>query len=129
MLFMTAGLSEQVARHTILYRFDAPEEVCVRAKSVLQVGALVLLVACAMGAGADDKSEYERRSAARYVSLFHSLDRNADGAVTQSEARGDLNFGPRFDDMDINRDEIVTTPEFQRFIEQEHGVRATRLQR
>ena len=100
-----------------------------RAKSVLQAGVLVLLAVCAMGAGADDKSEYDRRSAARYVSLFHSLDRDADGAVTRSEAAGDLNFGPRFDDMDINRDDIVTTPELQRFIEQEHGVRADRSQR
>ncbi len=100
-----------------------------RAKSVLQAGALVLLAACAMGAGADDKSDYDRRSAARYTSLFQSLDRNADGVVTQSEVQGDLNFSPRFDDMDINRDGVVTTSELQRFIEQEHGMHANRSQR
>lgn len=44
-----------------------------RMKSVLQSSALVLLAACAMGAAADDKSEYEYRSAARHFSLFHSL--------------------------------------------------------
>jgi len=83
--------------------------------------AFVLLVACAFATGADDKAEYDRRSAARYMALFQSLDLNADGIVTRDEARGDLNFGPRFEDMDINRDGIVTMAELQRFVEQAHG--------
>ena len=56
------------------------------------------LLACATGATADDKAEYNRRAAETYVALFKSLDRNADSAVTREEAHGDLNFVPYFDD-------------------------------
>jgi EF hand len=88
------------------------------------IGAL-LLAAAVSAAAADAKAEYERRSAERYVSLFLSLDRNKDGAVTRSEAQGDLNFIPRFDDMDINRDGAVTAAELQGFVEQQHGIRVS----
>ena len=90
-----------------------------------RTAVLVLLAGWAVTAGADDKAEYDRRAAARYTMLFQSLDLDGDGTLTRSEARGDLNFGPRFDDMDINRDGIVTTAELQRFIEQEHGAQAS----
>jgi hypothetical protein len=83
----------------------------------------VLLVGAANAAGTDARAEYELRSAERYVALFVSLDRNKDGVVVRSEAHGDLNFTPRFDDMDINRDGSVTTAELERFVEQQHGVR------
>ena len=89
---------------------------------------LVLFGACATGAAADDKAEYDRRAAAGYVSLFQSLDRNTDGAVTKSEAQGDLNFSPRFDDMDTNRDGVVTQMELQRYIERQHGPQALSAQ-
>jgi Ca2+-binding EF-hand superfamily protein len=92
-------------------------------KSVFQGGALVLLAACAAGAGADDKSEYKRRAAARDLSLFQSLDRNTDGAVTRQEAHGDINFLPRFNDMDIDMDGVVTTVELHRYLEQQYGAR------
>ena len=94
-------------------------------RSAQHFAAFVLLAACVTGAGADDKAEYDRRSVARYMTLFQSLDRNADGAVTRAESQGDLNFGPRFDDMDINRDGIVTLSELQRYIEKHHAVQAT----
>ena len=82
---------------------------------------LALLGASIAGARADDKAEYDRRSTARYTSLFQALDRNADRAVTKSEAQGDLNFSPQFDDMDTNRDGIVTELELHRYIEKHHG--------
>ena len=85
---------------------------------------LVILAGWAVSAGADDKAEYDRRAAARYNMLFQSLDLDADGTVSRSEAKGDLNFLPRFADMDINGDGIVTMAELQRFIEQEHGMQA-----
>lgn len=91
-------------------------------KSVRQAGVLVLLLACAISAGADDKSEYNRRVAADDLSLFHSLDRNTDGAVTRLEAQGDINFLPRFDDMEVNMDGVITTAELQRYLEQQYGV-------
>jgi Ca2+-binding EF-hand superfamily protein len=82
------------------------------------------MLGCAVGsAAADPKSEYERRAAERYVALFQSLDLDSDGTVSREEAQGDLNFRPSFDDMDINRDGIVTLAELQRYIEQNYGVR------
>ena len=95
-------------------------------KSVRQAGVLVLLLACTMSAGADDKSDYNRRAAARDLSLFHSLDRNGDGVVTRLEAHGDVNFLPRFDDMETNLDGVVTIGELQRYIEQQYGVQPAR---
>ena len=92
-------------------------------KSVCQVGVLVLAAACAAGAGADEKSEYDRRAAARDFALFQSLDRNTDGAVTRLEAQGDVNFLPRFDDMEVDMDGIVTTAELRRYLEQRYGWR------
>lgn len=85
--------------------------------------ALALLVACG-GVQAQDRVDYDRRSAARYVELFGWLDRDGDGVVTRVEAQGDLNFTPRFNDMDINRDGVVTKVELERFLEREHGMRS-----
>jgi hypothetical protein len=84
----------------------------------------MVLVACALdAAAADAKDQYERRVAERYVTLFKSLDRDSNGAVSRAEAQGDLNFLPQFDDMDINRDGIVTEAELQRYIQYQHGQR------
>lgn len=91
--------------------------------------SLGLFAACVNGAGADDKADYERRAASSYMTLFQSLDRNGDGSVTLTEAHGDLNFGPRFDDMDINRDGVVTMEELQRHIGQQYGIQVNRASR
>jgi hypothetical protein len=74
-----------------------------------------------MSAGADDRSEYNRRAAARDLSLFHELDLNEDGAVTRLEARGDVNFLPRFNDMEVDMDGVVTVAELHRYLEQHYG--------
>ncbi|MGH8620951.1 MAG: hypothetical protein ACRET3_02340 [Burkholderiales bacterium] len=105
---------------------DEKEIADMNMKTVCKLGALVLLATCALGAGADDRSNYDRRAATRDLSLFHSLDRNADGAVTRLEAQGDINFLPRFDDMEIDMDGIVTTAELLRYIEQQYGARSVR---
>ena len=97
-----------------------------RAKWKGLAGALLLLLASATGAVADDRSDYNRRAAAGDLSLFHSLDRNADGAVTRLEAQGDINFLPRFDDMETNMDGVVTIAELQRYIEQQYGAQSAR---
>lgn len=88
----------------------------------LQAGALALLVGCAMSAGADDRSDYYQRSAADDVRLFVSLDRDADGTVTLLEAQSDINFLPRFDDMEVDMDGIVTRAELERYVGQRYGV-------
>jgi hypothetical protein len=89
---------------------------------VALIAIFLLSATAAWGGPSMDKATYDQRSAARYADLFHSLDRNRDGVVMRSETDGDLNFGPRFDDMDIDRDGVVTMPELQRFIRQQHGL-------
>lgn len=85
--------------------------------------ALVFLLS-ATATAADDRTVYNERAAARISVLFQSLDRDADGVVTREECRGDLNFGPRFADMDINSDDNVTSKELQRYIEQHYARRS-----
>ncbi len=85
--------------------------------------ALLVLASGIPSASADDVGEYNRRSVERYLSLFQSLDRDGDRAVTWSEASGDLNFTPVFNDMDINRDGVVTAYELNRYVEQKFGLR------
>jgi Ca2+-binding EF-hand superfamily protein len=85
------------------------------------VAALTLLYWSIGAASADDKADYDKRSAARYTALFQSLDRNGDGAVSRDEARGDLNFVPQFDTMDIDRNGMVSAEELRRFIESRYG--------
>jgi hypothetical protein len=94
-------------------------------KIMCQLLGLVLLLACAISAGADEKSDYLRRAAADDTALFHSLDRDTDGSVTRLEAQGDVDFLPRFDDMDINMDGVVTTAELQRYLGQRYEIRGS----
>jgi hypothetical protein len=89
----------------------------------------ILLGGTVNAADADLQAQYERRAAERYVALFGSLDLDRDASVSRAEAKGDLNFGPRFDDMDINRDGFVTAAELQRFIALEYAIRIEPVQR
>jgi len=84
---------------------------------------LAALLAMAAGAWADDRSDYNRRAAARDLALFQALDRDADGMVTWAEARGDVNFLPRFNDMEVDMNGVVTLAELRRYVEQRYGVR------
>lgn len=92
-----------------------------RPRSISTALALAGALAAA-SAWATDRAEYNRRVAERYVALFQTLDRDASGFVSRTEASGDLQFMPRFDDMDIDRDEKVTLQELARFVERETGV-------
>jgi Ca2+-binding EF-hand superfamily protein len=83
---------------------------------------VIALASHATGASADDKADYQKRVATRFVNLFQELDRDRDGRVTRAEASGDLNFLPSFNDMDINGDNAVTTEELRRFLELRIGV-------
>ena len=88
----------------------------------LCITCLFAIAAHSMPALADDKADYQKRVATRFVNLFQELDRDRDGRVTRIEAAGDLNFLPSFGDMDINGDNVVTTEELRRFLELSIGV-------
>ena len=92
----------------------------------IDIGVL-LTIALALApiarADAQDRAAYDRRVAASFLEWFQALDRDGSGSVTRQEAQGDLNFTPRFDDMDINRDGIVTKAELDRYLELQHGAR------
>ena len=94
---------------------------------VSAAAALLLLSTVAVVVRADDRTEYNARAAARDLRLFKSLDLNADGVLTLAEAKGDLDLGPRFDDIDLNRDGRITGEELKRYIEQRYGVTSTTL--
>ena len=72
--------------------------------------------------GAQGKAEHDRRVATDLAQLFGSLDRDGDRSVTRVEAAGDVNFLPRFADMDINRDGVVTSEELNRYLVLQYGV-------
>ena len=92
------------------------------AMKALGVTCLLAFAAHATVAFADDRADHLKRVATRFVNLFQELDRDRDGRVTRVEATGDLNFLPAFDEMDINRDNVVTTDELRRFLELKIGV-------
>jgi hypothetical protein len=98
-------------------------------RTVVNCVFTLVLAAGVSNVCADDRADYNRRAATRLMELFQSLDRNADRVVSRDEVQGDLNFGPRFEDMDVNRDGFVTLAELQRYVEQQHGVRAELGQR
>jgi len=66
---------------------------------------------------ADDRAEYNRRSAERYVAMFDMADINRDGLVSRQEARGMIELEARFDELDINRDGNITRDELTRYIQ------------
>lgn len=91
----------------------------IRATVGLAVGLFAAMTSFATTA--QDKAAFEQGLIERHVALFGTLDRDGDDAVTYEESQGDVNFLPVFDDMDINRDGVVTRPELERFLSIEYG--------
>jgi hypothetical protein len=80
--------------------------------------SVLLIIACASTlAVADDRADYNRRSAERYVAMFHFVDANKDNAVSKGEAHGTIELEARFDDIDIDRDGSITRSELTRYID------------
>lgn len=67
-------------------------------------------------AHAQERAEYERRSIARFVEMFAASDLNHSGQVTHLEVSGNVEFTAVFDDIDINRDGVVTRGELERYL-------------
>lgn len=73
-----------------------------------------------------DKAEYQRSSIARYVEMFRAQDFNHSERVTWQEVQGNVDFMAVFDDIDINRDRIVTKAELDRYLTLQFGYVAPR---
>ena len=71
---------------------------------------------CATASFAADVDDYLRRAAQRDVALFDAFDRDRDGRLTIEETRGNIDLEVRFNDIDINRDGVITQEELERYI-------------
>jgi Ca2+-binding EF-hand superfamily protein len=85
----------------------------------------VVAIACALCATASfatDADDYLRRAAQRDLAMFDALDRDHDGHLTVEEVRGNIDLEARFNDLDINRDGVITRGELTRYIALQYGV-------
>jgi len=82
----------------------------------------LLSVACVNAWANGDEARYNQRAAQTDMSLFRELDRSGKGLLTKDDVRGDMRLGTRFDDIDTNRDEVVTLQEMRTYIEKTYGV-------
>jgi hypothetical protein len=86
--------------------------------------ALALLSgACVNGWANGDEAAYKQRAAQADLSAFREMDRAGRGLLARADVRGDMRLGTRFDDIDTNRDEVVTLQELQAYIEKTYGVK------
>ena len=85
------------------------------------VAATLLLPAASLAA--DERAECYQRNANADLARFRALDVNHDNAITREETRGDVDFTPRFDDIDVNRDGVVTLAELLSYVERQYGVK------
>lgn len=95
----------------------------VNVKIAIFAAAALLLLVHSVNVGANgDAARYNQRAAQADMSLFRELDRAGNGLLTKEDVRGDMRLGTRFDDIDTNRDEIVTLQEMRAYIERTYGV-------
>ena len=80
---------------------------------------LTVLVAIAFcgTAFATDRETYNQRSAERFVAMFRAADVNGRNTISREDAGSSIELVARFDDVDINRDGIITWEELTRFID------------
>ncbi len=82
----------------------------------------LLLLPCLNARANGDEARYNQRAAQTDMAQFRELDRAGNGLLTKKDVRGDMRLGTRFDDIDTNRDEIVTPQEMKVYIEKTYGV-------
>jgi len=74
----------------------------------------IVVAFAAWTAFAQAPADYLKRVADNYRAAFSAHERSR--VVTRAAVRGDLFFEPRFDDIDINRDGVITREELERFL-------------
>ena len=89
--------------------------------TVFTAAALLLVTGVSVWANAE-KAGYYQRAAQTDMAAFQELNRAGNGLLTKVDVRGDMRLGTRFDDIDTNRDEIVTLQEMKVYIEKTYGV-------
>lgn len=94
-------------------------------KAAMLLAAALLSTAPADVRAAGDKASYNQRAAHTDMALFRELDRAGKGFLARDDVRGDLLLGTRFDDIDTNRDGIVTPREMRDYIEKTYGAPPT----
>ena len=90
-------------------------------KTTILVAAALLWMPCASVPADNDRESYNRRAAQTDMSLFGELDRKGNGFLTRDDIAGDMRLGTRFDDIDTNRDGIVTAQEMRTYVERTYG--------
>jgi hypothetical protein len=88
---------------------------------MIAMAALLLAHCCENGWAAGDEASYNQRAAQADMSLFRELARAGNDFLTRQDVRGDMRLGPRFDDIDTNRDGTVTQQEMRVYIEKTYG--------
>jgi len=81
-------------------------------KLMMVVAGAAVLATCT--AFAQAPAEYLKRVTDSYRAAFAMYER--DGVVTRAQVKGNLFFEPVFDDIDINRDGVITREELERFL-------------
>ena len=94
-------------------------------KITIIAAAALLSATCVNVWAVGGEAGYKQRAAQTDLSVFRELDRAGKGHLIKEDARGDMRLGTRFDDIDTNRDEIVTLQEMQAYIEKSYGVLPT----
>ena len=88
------------------------------------IAATLFLPAASLAAD-DARTAYYQRNANADLEKFRALDVDRNNAITREEVRGDVDFAPRFDDIDVNRDGVVTLDELLAYVERQYGVKLT----
>jgi len=95
-------------------------------KSSLPIAIAATLLLPAASLAADDaRTAYYQRNANADLARFRELDVDKNNALTRQEVRGDVDLTPRFDDIDVNRDGVVTLDELLAYAERQYGVKLT----
>ena len=92
-------------------------------KLTIFAAAALLWVPCVNAWANGDEASYKQRAANADLSVFRELDRAGHGLLARTDTAGDVRLGPRFDDIDTNRDDVITLQEMHLYIEKSYGVR------